>query len=192
MTRINRRMAAMGLLTASALVVAGCSAGAAAGDTGNTAAGASSSSHAARFNRADVDFVQRMIAHHRGALEVADLAAGRAQDQRVKDLAERIRFTEDLEIKTMTGWLDDWGKTTSLSADTGGMDLSTLQAASGRDFDRMWLQMLSQHHGRAVDAANSEITSGDNQHAVALAKQIVDTQGTDIQEVQALLTELGG
>ncbi|HEX2905203.1 MAG TPA: DUF305 domain-containing protein [Jatrophihabitans sp.] len=186
-------MAAMGLLIAGALAVAGCSAAGSTGDSRSTAASASSSSiHSAQFNRADVDFVQRMIPHHQGALEMADLAAGRGQDQRVKDFAERIKFAEDLEIETMTGWLDDWGKTTSLSADTGGMDLSTLQAASGRDFDRMWLKMLSEHHVRAVAMANAEIASGDNQHALALATQIVDTQGGEVQEVQSLLTELGG
>ena len=203
MTRINARLAAAGLLGASLLVLGGCSG---SSDTAGTAADATSSSTSqpAPFNDADVMFAQMMIPHHQGAVQMSDLAPSRAQDQRVKDFAQRVKFAQDPEITMMTGWLRDWGKPAagaasggmggmdhSGSADTGGMDLSMLQSASGRDFDRMWLQMMIEHHSSAVDMAETEIAGGENEHAVALAKQIADSQSGEIREMQSLLTELG-
>jgi len=58
-----------------------------------------------RHNAADVAFAQRMIVHHQGAIEMADLAPSRAASQQVKDLAVRIKAAQGPEIEQMQGWL---------------------------------------------------------------------------------------
>jgi uncharacterized protein (DUF305 family) len=150
----------------------------------------------------DVTFAQDMIVHHEGALQMAQLADGRAQDPRVLDLAGRIEAAQDPEIQTMTGWLEDWGQPTSPAQsgdmsggmDMGGMnmDIEGLEAASGPGFDRMWLQMMTEHHLGAVDMAQTEIADGQNADAIALAEQIVESQSAEIDEMGTILTELGG
>ena len=197
MTRTTARFGRIaGGLIAATLALTACS----NGSDGSTASDASSSSssadQSANFNDADVTFVQDMIPHHRGALEMAQLADGRAQDPRVLDLASRIEAAQDPEIQTMTGWLDDWGQTESDSMggmDMGGMDMDTssLEAASGAEFDRMFLQMMTEHHSGAVDMAKTEIADGQNPDAIELARSIEESQTAEIKEMQTLLTELG-
>ena len=204
MTRTNARLARLaGGLIAGAVVLTGCSGGSSM-DMNDTNAG-SSAGQSAEFNDADVTFTQGMIVHHEGALEMAQMADGRAQDPRVLDLADRIEAAQDPEIQTMTSWLEDWGQPTSAEEsggmdmdggmDMGGgmdMDMSGLEAASGAEFDRMWLEMMTEHHRGAVDMAETEIADGQNADAIALAEQIVESQSAEIEEMGTLLTELGG
>lgn len=207
MTRTTLRRARLTAgLIAGVVVLAGCSDGsgdstAAAGSAASSAAGSASASASAEFNDADVAFVQGMLPHHEGALEMAQLAEGRAQDPRVLDLASRIEAAQEPEIETMTGWLQAWGQPESDDMggmdhggmDMGGMDMdmSGLEAASGTEFDRMFLEMMSEHHQQAVDMAKTEISDGENPDAVALAEEISTSQAAEIEEMQTVLSELG-
>lgn len=177
-----------------------------------SSAGAESSDESAEFDNADVTFVQGMIPHHRGALAMAQMADGRAEDPRVTELANRIEAAQEPEIETMTGWLEEWGEplpeetddsTGSMdhgSMDMGGTgmegmsteDMAALEAASGPEFDRMWLEMMGIHHRGAVEMAQTEIAEGSNADAVALAEEIADSQAAEIEEMETLLAELGG
>ena len=218
MTRTTARSARLaGGLIAGALVLAGCSdggdgmAGMEGMDSSTSAesgAGAESSGEPAAVNNADVTFVQGMIPHHRGALEMAQLAEGRAEDPRVLDLASRIEAAQQPEIETMTGWLEAWGEPVPEEGDGGmggmdhgsmdmgdmgmDMDMSALENASGAEFDRMWLEMMIVHHRGAVEMAETEIADGSNPDAIALAEEIADSQAAEIEEMETLLAELGG
>lgn len=71
-------------------------------------------------------------------------------------------------------------------------DMAALEAASGAEFDRMFLEMMTIHHRSAVQMAETEVAQGSNPDAVAMAQQIIDTQNAEIQEMETLLAELGG
>ena len=193
-------------LVAGAVVLSGCSGGSDGSTSAGTSAGGASASEDAAFNNADVTFVQGMIPHHRGALAMAQLADGRAEDQRVLELAGRIEAAQEPEIETMTGWLEDWGEplpdesdmgmggTDHGGMDMGGMseeDMTALENASGAEFDRMFLEMMIEHHRGAVDMAETEIDEGSYPDAVALAEEIVESQTAEIEEMETLLSELG-
>jgi uncharacterized protein (DUF305 family) len=179
---------------------------------------ASSSAEQAEFNDADVAFARGMIPHHRQAIAMAELAEGRAADPRVLDLATRIRSAQEPEIETMTGWLQDWGADDGhlddgmggMDEDTGGMDdgmggmahgeggmmspddMQALMAATGADFDRLFLSGMIAHHQGAVEMAAEQSANGRNAEALALADSIRESQNAEIAEMQQLLTELGG
>ena len=222
MTRTDVRLARLtGGIIAGAIVLAGCSDGSddMAGMEGmdsstsaESSAGAESSDESAEFDNADVTFVQGMIPHHRGALAMAQMADGRAEDPRVTELAHRIEAAQEPEIETMTGWLEEWGEPLPEEAgdsmgsmdhgsmDMGGMDMegisaedmAALEAALGPEFDRVWLEMMVIHHRGAVEMAQTEIAEGSNADAVALAEEIADSQAAEIEEMETLLAELGG
>ena len=195
-------------LVAGAVVLSGCSAGVdGSTSAGSTSAGSTSADERAAFNNADVTFGQGMIPHHRGALAMAQLAEGRAEDPRVLDLAGRIEAAQDPEIQTMTGWLEEWGEALPDESDMGmggmdhgGMDMggmseedmTALEDASGAEFDRLFLEMMIEHHRGAVDMAQTEIDEGSYPDAVALAEDIVESQTAEIEEMETLLSELGG
>jgi uncharacterized protein (DUF305 family) len=161
----------------------------------SASASASSSTGADAHNAQDVSFAQGMIPHHRQALEMARLAAGRASSAQVKDLAARIEKAQDPEITTMSGWLTAWDeKVPSSGASMDSMpgmdhgsgsgmagmmdpkDMTMLEKASGKDFDTMFLTMMVEHHEGAVKMAGTEQAKGSYGPAKSMAGDIVKGQ----------------
>lgn len=54
---------------------------------------------------ADVDFVQGMIPHHQGAIDMANIVLEKGKDPEIKKLAEGIVKAQESEIKLMNDWL---------------------------------------------------------------------------------------
>lgn len=161
----------------------------------------SSSGMPTTHNDQDVSFAQQMIPHHRQAIVMAKMAEARAQSAQVRQLAKQIEAAQGPEIKTMTGWLKDWGadNSGSMSGMSGmdsaesmpGMmskkDMRAMMHARGQEFDRMFLVGMIAHHRGAVRMAHSEIAKGENPDAVALAKSIKASQSKEIQQMQQML-----
>jgi uncharacterized protein (DUF305 family) len=202
-----RRLAVAGIGLFAAAVLAAC------GDSGdhNTGSGphdggaqptASVPSNTA-FNAADVAFATDMIPHHQQAIEMAKIAATRATNPQVKELAGRIEKAQDPEITTMSGWLRDWGQ--PVPSRTPGMghgqhtgmpgmmtdqEMNHLMGQSGRAFDRMFLQMMIRHHQGAIEMAAKEQQDGQHSDAKNLAEKIAADQAAEVKEMQDLLTKL--
>lgn len=160
----------------------------------------------AEFNDADVTFAQMMIPHHQQAVEMAELAPDRAESEEVKALAERIKEAQAPEIEMMTSWLEEWGQ--PLEGQMGGMDMgegghmdgmegmegmlsedqmASLEAASGAEFDELFLTSMREHHVGAVKMAEEELQAGQSSEAKELAQTIIDTQQAEIEEIDQLL-----
>jgi len=158
----------------------------------------SNTKEAADHNAADVTFAQEMIPHHGQAVAMAKLAATKAADPKVQDLAKRIEGAQDPEIKTMSEWLKAWGEDVP-AADMGGVnhgsmpgmmsgsEMATLEKAAGAEFDTMFVQMMIRHHQGAIEMANTEQTAGKNADAKKLAGEIEKAQTAEITEMQGLL-----
>jgi uncharacterized protein (DUF305 family) len=56
----------------------------------------------------DRHFIEMMIPHHKGAVEMADLALLRAQHPEIKKLAEAIKVAQTREIQQMQTWYKQW------------------------------------------------------------------------------------
>ena len=214
-TRTARRLAALATGAALTALLTACGGGATTDSATNAAPAAaptvpsgSSSAVTAEHNDADIRFAQLMIPHHQQAVEMAELAADRADSPPVTDLAEQIRAAQDPEIATLTGFLQAWGA--EVPADSGsmagmdhggmaGMDhggmagmmtpeqMDQLETASGPAFDTMFLQMMIAHHEGAITDAQTELAEGSNPQAKELAQQIVDDQRAEIAQMQQLL-----
>lgn len=139
-------------------------------------------------------FAQMMIPHHQQAIEMADLAlANPSTSADVKGLAEQIKAAQDPEIRTMNGWLRQWGAptTASMNHGTGGMmsgeDMASLEAATGSEFNRMWLQMMIEHHRGAVTMAQDVMSTTETPDVKRLAESVVEGQNKEIATMQGLL-----
>lgn len=171
------------------------------GSDSSPSAPASASAKAGVHNDADVSFAAEMIQHHRQAVEMAELAADGASSQEVKDLATKIKGAQDPEIKTMSGWLTAWGE--EVPADTSGMeghdmssgmpgmmsseDMDKLEKASGAEFDKMFLDMMVQHHEGAIEMAKTEKADGKYGPATKLADAVITAQTAEIEQMNKML-----
>ncbi len=53
----------------------------------------------------DHDFVQGMVAHHRGAVEMAEVVLEHGDDPEIRALAEDIIQHQEAELRDMREWL---------------------------------------------------------------------------------------
>jgi len=191
-------------LVPPAVALAGLSLAAACGGSstgGNHDAASGSRASSAAHNAADVAFATDMIPHHAQAVEMADMALVAAVDPEVKALAQAIKGAQDPEIKTMTGWLTDWkapvpGTGVGHSMSGGGMgmmsdaEMAALGNATGTEFDKMWVDMMTRHHTSAIEMANTEIKDGQYADAKALAQRIVTSQTAEVTKMTAIAKRL--
>jgi uncharacterized protein (DUF305 family) len=189
---------------ALALTLAGCSNVGMEGMEGmddGTGTSPSTDSVDTTFNAADEMFVTGMIPHHEQALSMAAIVLDKeGVDERVVALAERILAAQQPEIDLMNSWLDAWG----LDPTMGGMegmenssdglmsdeDMAALEAATGPEASRLFLEQMVQHHTGAIEMAQQELDNGENPAALDLAQTIIDDQTAEIAEIQELLAQL--
>ncbi|MER6098448.1 DUF305 domain-containing protein [Streptomyces sp. NPDC001728] len=212
--RTARKLALAGAVTATGLLLAACgtadgmsgmdhggtSASATTGAPASPPAGGTAAPAPGAFNDADVMFAQMMIPHHQQALEMAELADGRAEDSEVKKLVAAIERAQDPEIQKMKAWLMGWGRPESASHGSGGghsmagmmseQDMKDLAAVKGKAFDRKFAELMIAHHNGAVDMAKEERKSGKNATAKALADDVVRTQSEEVAALRKILDRL--
>ncbi|QFU89683.1 DUF305 domain-containing protein [Amycolatopsis sp. YIM 10] len=203
-------------MAATGALLAGCGGNDDMSDMGHTTSSAAPPAAAptgqqAAHNQQDITFAEEMIQHHTQALDMAELVPSRSSDPKVLDLATRIEKAQDPEIERMQEWLTAWGAaapaTPSSSSDGAGHgsmphgsgtpmpgmmtedEMKQLEQAKGAEFDRLWLELMIKHHQGAVEMARTELGTGANADAKALAQQIIDAQQAEISEMDNLLKE---
>jgi uncharacterized protein (DUF305 family) len=158
------------------------------------------------YTEADVAFVQNMIPHHAQALVMTDLVADRTGRDDLPLLAERMDVSQRDEIALMERWLEERGEEVP-DASAGhhhgegelmpGMltddDLARLEAASGRDFDELFLLYMIRHHEGAVMMVAELLSSddgGQESDVFRLAQHIDSDQNVEIARMKSLLAEI--
>ncbi|MBY8854960.1 DUF305 domain-containing protein [Nocardia sp. CA2R105] len=199
------RITVAGTGIAVALLVAGCSNDSGSSTSGTTTAMAdmpgmshSTASSAAPtrtdFDAADVTFLQMMYPHHAQAVEMAKMVPSRSQNQQLIALASKIEAAQAPEMTKFADLLHGFGKPAPSATMDHPMDgvmsqdqMAALQKASGADFDKMWLQMMIEHHKGAVTMSNAELADGSNAEVKALAQGIITAQQAEITQMQGMV-----
>jgi len=111
------------------------------------------------FTVADVRFMQHMIGHHAQAVRMAALAQTNGASDDVVRLARKIDISQRDEIDMMKSWLGERRQAVPDEAHSHGMmmpgmltdeQLAQLGAARGREFDRLFLTLMTRHHEGAL------------------------------------------
>ena len=190
-----RTIALLSGALATTLTLAGCSMeGMDMG--GGSSPSSSSSSESASANNADITFATQMVVHHKQAVEMAQVVLDKSGiDPRVTKMAQNIKDAQGPEIDTMNGWLDSWGASGSMDGmDMGGTmsgaDMAALEAASGSEANKLFLEQMTAHHEGAIDMAKTQVQTGQNVDAIALAQKIIDDQTAEIASMKDILDTL--
>jgi uncharacterized protein (DUF305 family) len=160
---------------------------------------------------ADVAFMQGMIMHHAQAVEMTALIDSRTENKALRDFGRRISLSQTDEIKFMRQWLESRGQPLTMKMDMPenmsmavqnvmpmmpGMlspaQMSALRAAHGKDFDRLFLTGMIQHHGGALTMVKELFDSpgaGQNAELFDFATDVDNTQRAEIVLMEKLLKE---
>jgi len=164
---------------------------------------------------ADVRFLTGMIPHHAQAVLFAGWAESHGASRAITAFCERVVVGQRDEIATMSNWLKDHGKPIpeldpetmqmrmDMNMDMPGMDhhermpgmlskeqLAELDAARGRDFDRLFLTYMIGHHQGAlvmVDELFSSYGGAQEDVIYKIASDIYADQSTEIERMQRML-----
>jgi uncharacterized protein (DUF305 family) len=158
--------------------------------------------------QADVDFLQGMIHHHAQALWMTGLAPKRSTWADLKQLALRMDVSQQAEIEQMRKWLQVRGepapKLHRLHGHAHGVGLKPmpgmldrdqvqrLSRAKGKEFDRLFLRFMIQHHRGAVRMVDDLYAAdgGLEPEVDSLARHIDSDQLIEIGRMEQMLAEL--
>jgi uncharacterized protein (DUF305 family) len=151
---------------------------------------------------ADVAFMVGMIAHHAQAVEIAGWAPSHGASDALRILAERIVVAQQDEIAYAQNWLRQRGEAVPTAGShhhelMPGMltpeQLAQLDRARGRDFDRLFLQLMIQHHRGAlvmVDRLLASPGAAQDGPVFRFAADVHADQTTEINRMQLMLDAL--
>ena len=164
------------------------------------------------YTDADVRFMSSMIHHHAQAIVMAGLAPTHDASDPVRRLAERVINAQNDEIATMQRWLRDRRQPvpepspTGMKMTHGGVEhemlmpgmltpdqMKELDAARGKDFDRLFLRFMIQHHQGAVSMVKDLFASygaGLDETVFKFASDVNVDQSTEIERMQTMLISL--
>ncbi len=146
------------------------------------------------YNQTDVAFVANMAPHHMAGVDLGRLAASKGVNAKVKSIGQAIDTTQSSELRKLNGFLKTFGDAQPQMLppvdERGMMDTEKLAAASGPNFDRKWLDVISAHHGAAIQMAQIEVAGGQYGPAKSLAQSIISTQSRELSEFNQLSKQL--
>jgi uncharacterized protein (DUF305 family) len=156
----------------------------------------------ALYTKADVEFMQGMIAHHAQAIVMSRMAESHGANPQVLKLSNKIDQSQIPEIRIMQLWLK---RNNQFAPDTSswhnmmmaGMltaaQLKELDAAKGVAFDRAYLRLMIQHHAGAlkmVDDLFNVSMAGQEVDVNVFANDVVTAQTAEIGIMQRLFSQL--
>ena len=140
----------------------------------------------------DQAFIDAMVPHHEGAIEMATAAkeAGLSQPELVK-VADDILATQQLEINQMKDWRGEWfGSSTidpkgaaalGLSESQMGMQHDADALTTSGDVDTDFAQMMITHHQGAIEMANLAADNAEHDEIKDLAEEIISAQERELE-----------
>lgn len=166
---------------------------AAAGQAGTVTTAASAAPDPAAANY-EVKFMTGMIDHHQMAIEMARLCLTRAVHDELRQLCESIIAAQSREIRQMQGWLQDWYSLTYSPQMSGAArkDMQRLSAASGAEFEIMFMEMMIRHHEAAVKEAQTCLERAYHRQLLRLCESIIAAQSAEIALMEQWLCEWYG
>jgi uncharacterized protein (DUF305 family) len=157
----------------------------------------------------DIGFLQDMIDHHDQAVELSLLQLANGSDETARDFAQETIIFQRREIGIMETYLADgganrgevprdvmgWMNMTTPLAEMDGMaspeQIAELEAARGADADRLFLELMREHHRGGIHMAEWAAEFGSNERVKELAARIAEYQRIEVKEYDLLMQKLG-
>lgn len=152
----------------------------------------------------DEAFLADMLAHHEGAVNMAEQAQSVTAREEIRTLAGNITTSQSMEMIDMRKWQKDWGFEITnsgghMSHGGGGMDMAgdmvemmaKLKGLKGEAYDKEFLKQMILHHEQAVDMAQYADTNAEREEVKTLARNIISAQESEITQMKQWQQEWG-
>lgn len=205
-----RRLSCLTLAVVGYLVCAGNSVSQQPAPTPQAAKPAAAARGQTPYTPADVHFLAGMIGHHAQAIQMAGWAPSHGASPSVRVLCERIVVAQTDEIAFAQRWLREHGEYVPPADPRGhimqgmaepmlmpGMltaeQMVQLDSARGRDFDRLFLTFMIQHHQGAITMVEQLLAvpgAAQDGPIFKFASDVNADQTTEINRMTLMLEDL--
>ena len=140
----------------------------------------------------DLQFIDTMVMHHQGAIDMARMAVTKAQHAELREMAQKVITDQEREIAELRRHREQWfaGRPQAMNMEMSGMmdsmrgmDMNRLNAATGNSFDLMFIDMMIPHHQGAVMMAREALQRAEHPELKQLAQQIIREQEREIAQM---------
>jgi uncharacterized protein (DUF305 family) len=143
-----------------------------------------------RDARIDQAFMRHMSAHHLQGIELASIAAEKAASTHLGSLAKLMAASQAGEKQILDNWWASWFDlpmqicTAEERADMPGLlsnaQIEQLRGANSKDFDQLFVELMTEHHAGAVKMADEEVRNGSDLRLRVMAQAIRHEQQGEI------------
>jgi uncharacterized protein (DUF305 family) len=148
----------------------------------------------------DERFIDAMVPHHRGAIEMAQVALENAEHPEILALAEDVVSAQETEIEQLKAIKQELKAikqeqfgTSEVSMDMMsaeemggmGMTMAPQELANEEPFDKAFIDNMIPHHESAIELAQVVLDQSENSQIREIAGAIVDAQEREIEQMRS-------
>ncbi len=137
----------------------------------------------------DERFIDAMVPHHQGAVDMAEVALGNAEHQEIEELSRNIIRSQEAEIRELKAIKREEFGTSRVPMDMSEQEMGMMgmmdpqQLVKQRPFDKAFIDAMIPHHESAIDMANVAVEKTDNPRISSLANNIIEAQRREIEQM---------
>jgi len=138
----------------------------------------------------DERFIDAMVPHHEGAVDMAEVALKNAEHEQIRRLAEDIVSAQEAEIEELKAIKQQEFGTSEVPMEMGAKEIEMMgmmepdELANEDPFDKAFIEAMIPHHRSAITMAQVALEESDNPKIVEIAHNIVGAQKREIAQMQ--------
>jgi uncharacterized protein (DUF305 family) len=141
----------------------------------------------------DERFIDAMIPHHQGAIEMAQVALENAEHPEILALAEDVVSAQETEIERLKAIKQEQFGTSEVAMDMMsaeemegmGMTMAPQELANQEPFEKAFIDNMIPHHESAIEMAQVALEQSENPKIREIAGAIVDAQEREIEQMRS-------
>jgi uncharacterized protein (DUF305 family) len=138
----------------------------------------------------DKAFIDAMVPHHQGAIEMAQVALKHAEHEEIKELSRNIVSTQQAEIEELKSIKQEEFGTSNVPMEMSQEQLRPMgmmdpqQLANREPFDKAFIDAMIPHHQSAIEMSQVALEKSKNPKIKELAENIISAQKREIEQMK--------
>ena len=139
----------------------------------------------------DERFIDAMVPHHQGAVEMAEVALKNAEHEEIRQLSENIVSTQRAEIEELKSIKQREFGTSEVpmlmdqdEMQGMGMTVDPEKLAGQKPFDKAFIDAMIPHHESAIEMARVARNESDIPEIQTLSRNIIEAQQREISQME--------